>query len=482
VAAGGALPLAFAPWSWHLLAVLSLTALFWLWDRDPVRAGWRGALFGLACFGVGTSWVRESFQFSDVPAPAAIALTALLVAYLALFPAALGYLQARLFPRLASTPRLLLVLPAGWVLGEWLRGWLLTGFPWLLVGSSQTDSPLGGLAPIGGVLAMSWAVALSAAGLVALARGGWLVRGAVTALLVTLWAAGWQGRAVEWTSAAGEPRRVAVVQGNVAQRLKWREEERAATLAHYLALTRAHWHAHLVVWPETAVPAFAHRVQDFLAALAEEAEAEGSAVLLGIPYADPATGRYYNSVLALGGQPALYHKRHLVPFGEFVPFEPLLGPILDLLNAPFSDFSRGPAGQPPLEAAGMRLGVSICYEDAFGAEVIEALPEATVLVNVSNDAWFGDSIAPHQHQQIARVRAMETGRDLVRATNTGISALIDWRGRLSREAPQFQSVVIEGEVQPRTGATPYVRVGDLPLLLAALLALGVAGSLRSRPG
>jgi apolipoprotein N-acyltransferase len=272
-----------------------------------------------------------------------------------------------------------------------------------------------------------------------------------------------------------------VVQGNVPQHLKWRDEERAATLERYLGLTRAHWDADLVVWPETAVPAFAHRARDFLADLAVEAEAHGATVLLGIPYADLGSGRYYNSVLALGrGEPALYHKRHLVPFGEFVPLSSVLGRVLDLLNAPMSDFSSGPRDQPPLLADGVRVGVSICYEDAFGEEVILALPAATLLVNVSNDGWFGDSIAPHQHLEIARLRARETGRDLVRATNTGISALMDHRGQVRGRSPQFEPHVLRGEVQPRTGTTPYARLGNLPVVAGAIALLALAAGLGRR--
>jgi len=481
LAAGAALPLAFAPFGRGPLAPLALAVLFALWMRTaPGRSAWRGWLFGLGVFGVGASWVRESFEFSAVPAAAAVALTALFVAYLAAFPALLGYLQARWAAGVERGLRLWAVLPAGWVIAEWGRGWLLTGFPWLAVGYSQIDTPLAGFAPIAGVYGVSAAVALCAAALVALLEGRWPSRLGYLGILLVIGLAGWAAGRVEWTSPAGEPRRVAIVQGNVAQQMKWRDGEREATLDRYLALTRAHWDAHLVVWPETAVPAFAHRVEGFLRALAAEAQSHGSAVLLGIPYADLESGHYYNSVMALAEESAFYHKRHLVPFGEYVPLAALLGRVLDLLNAPMSDFSAGPRDQPPLTIAALRVGVSICYEDVFGEKVIDQLPQATVLVNVSNDAWFGDSVAPDQHLEIARMRAVETGRPLVRATNTGVSALIDWRGRVSARAPQFEVWVLRGEVRPREGLTPYARGGNGPIVAGALGALLLAAVLTRR--
>jgi apolipoprotein N-acyltransferase len=481
LAAGALTPLGFAPWEAWPAAVAGLAGLFALWlSASPARAALRGWLFGVGLFGVGASWVRESFQFSEVPAPAAIGLTALFVVFLALYPALAGYLAVRFGRGLSPALRAVAVFPAAWVLLEWVRGWLLTGFPWLQVGYTQVDGPLAALAPVIGAYGVGWAVAAGAGLVVVLAVGSPRARGMAVGALALLVLAGRLAGTVSWTSAAGPPLRVAVVQGNVAQTIKWRDEERAATLALYRGLTRGHWDADLVVWPETAIPAFAHRVWDFIAELTAEAVAHGSDLLTGVPYADPETGRYYNSVIALGAEPGLYHKRHLVPFGEYVPLAAVLGRLLDLLNAPMSDFSAGRSGQPPLAVAGTRVGVSICYEDAFGEQVAAALPGAEVLVNVSNDAWFGDSVAPHQHQQMARMRALETGRDLVRATNTGVSAIIDWRGRVTGQVPQFQVSVLRGEVTPRRGATPYVRTGDLPAVLGVVAVLVLAGPLRRR--
>jgi apolipoprotein N-acyltransferase len=238
-----------------------------------------------------------------------------------------------------------------------------------------------------------------------------------------------------------------------------------------------------VIWPETAVPSLAHRVEEeFLTPLAAEAEARGSEILLGIPVYDEASGRYYNAMQTIGPVRASYYKRHLVPFGEFMPLKPLLEPLIEWLAIPMSDFSPGDAAQPLVPVAGHQAGVSICYEDAFGEEVIQALPQAAFLVNASNDAWFGDSLAPHQHLQIARMRARETERYLLRATNTGISAIIGPRGELRGTAPAFTEQVLSGEVLPLQGLTPYARLGNWGVVLLALLLMGAGWALERRLG
>ncbi len=485
LAAGGALPFAFAPFGWYPLAVIAPALVFIVWERTPPRrAFWRGWLFGLGMFGAGVSWVHESFQFSAVGPPLSVVLTVGLVGLLALYPALVGAVDASLSRSRMPVParqraRLLLVLPATWVLVEWFRGWFLTGFTWLQLGYSQVDAPLGALLPVLGVYGVSAAVALSS-GLVALAvrergpaRLGWI------SALAALWLGAGLVQGVHWTTAAGDPLRVALVQGNVSQDVKWLPEQREPTLERYLNLTRAHWQADLVVWPETALPGFYGEFGPFLQRLAGEARARDTDLLIGVPVRTPRTGRYYNSVVALGAQSSAYHKRHLVPFGEYLPLRRVLGGVVDLLAIPMSDFSAGPPKQPLLEVAGHKVGISICYEAAFASEIAEALPAARLLVNVSNDAWFGDSIAPHQNLEIARVRARESGRYLLRATNTGISAVIGPQGAVEARALQFRTAVLTSEVTPMRGRTPYVRLGDYPALIGAVLAL-VAGVLLTR--
>ena len=466
---GLALPLAFAPFHFAPLAVVCMAGLFATWMQAPRwRAAWRGWLFGLGSFGAGVSWIVESFQVSHVALPIAVALTAGMVALLALYPALLGLL-VRGFARRTPKVQLLVALPAAWTLLEWLRGWLFTGFTWLQLGYSQIDWPLQGLLPLLGVYGASWAVALTGAGVVlALTRAGhwaWL------ALPLGVWLAAAGAGRVEWTEPAGDPLTVAMVQGNIAQPDKWRPEMRGPTLERYMTLTRQHWNADLVVWPETALPGIYQTFEAFVQRLDAEATASGSRVLFGVPWVEETGRRVFNSLVLRGLDSGVYHKRHLVPFGEFLPLRGVLEPLTKVLGVPSPDFTRGSRRQPMLIVAGHPVSVSICYEVAFGAELIRSLPAARFLITVSNDAWFGESIGPHQHFQIARARALETGRYLARSTNTGISGFIGPDGAVISRSPQFEVHVLAEELMPMSGATPYVRWADWPVVIAACIAV-----------
>jgi len=482
--AGAFTPLAFAPFGLWPLALLAPAALLLAWrGASPRRAAVRGYLYGLGLFALGTSWVYVSMhRFGGLDTPLAAALTALFVLFLAAFPATVGWAWARLSGGRLTAVTALLLFPALWGLVEWIRGLIFTGFPWLLLGYAHTDAPLAGLFPLLGVYGVSLASA-TLAGLLAWALDAPRRRGATAlAALIAALALAWVVGRPTWTTASGEPLTVALVQGNVPQDIKWLPEQRAPTLNRYLELTRRHWDADLVVWPETAVPAFAHQVSAFLARLDEEARRTRTALLIGLPVREPASPRYYNAMLALGDGEGEYRKHHLVPFGEYLPLRGLLGGVLDFFQIPLSDFSAGPARQPLVRLAGLPVGVSICYEDAFGEEMLYQFPEAAFLVNASNDAWFGDSFAPHQHLQIARARALESERWMVRATNTGITALIDPQGRIQAQAPAFQVTTLTGTIQPRTGHTPYTRWGNVPAVSLALAGLVLAWILvRRRP-
>ena len=480
VAAGAALPLAFAPYGLFPVAFASLAALFLAWRgcRMPRRAFLRGWLFGVGSFGAGMSWIYESFAFANVAGALAFVLTVGLVAGLALYPAVLGWIAVRAAPA-GDAPRLLAVYPAAWTLWEWLRGWAFTGFPWLQVGYAQIDGPASGWLPVAGVHGAGALVALVAGGLawtlVRRDRRAFAVLGAAAAL----WGTGAALTRIDWVQPAGAPLEVAIVQGNIAQDRKWRPEMRALTLERYATLTREHFGADLVVWPESAIPGFYDTQKEFAHGLLEEAVERGSAVITGVPVRDGPGGRYLNAVVMLGPEPGFYFKRRLVPFGEYMPFAFALLPVARALGIRMADFTPGPRDQDSIRLGSHALGVSICYEIAFASAVRPNLPEAALLVTVSNDAWFGDSIGPHQHLEIARVRAAETGRWLVRATNTGLSAVVSSSGEVRALLPQFEIAAGTFEVVPMRGETPWVRFGDAPILLALAVWL-VAGLARSR--
>jgi len=463
-AALGALCIAgFAPWGWFPVPVLALATLYYSARTGTVRTAMgKGFAFGLGYFGFGVSWVYVSLHdFGMMPLPLAVAATVLFCAFLALFPAIALALSVRLGK--AGGWRWLAAATGTWLLVEWLRGWLFTGFPWLALGYSQVPaSPLAGYAPMLGVYGVSGLMALSAAAL-ALHRA-WPLAG-----VLAIWFGGWALHSIEWTQAAGRPLTVSLVQGDVAQELKFSPEKRAQTLGDYLRLTQASA-SRLVILPETALPMFLDDVPaDYLAAMQRSVRNQGADLLVGVPER-LADGRYFNSVISLGQAPRqTYRKQHLVPFGEFVPWG--FGWIVDYLHIPLSDFARGEEVQAPMSVAGQRVAVDICYEDAFGEEIIRALPAATLLVNVSNDAWFGNSASPWQHLQIAQMRALETGRTMLRANNTGITAAIDRKGRVVEQLAPFVQGVLHTQAQGYEGLTPYARFGNGPAVVLALLAL-----------
>lgn len=477
LAAGSILPLAYAPFGLWPIAFVATTILFLLWlGCPPAGAFVRGWLFGLGYFGFGVYWVYNSLhEFGHAPPWVAGGLTFGLVMVLAVFPGIAGYLQARLGGLLPPRVRALLLMPALWVLAEWTRGWVMTGFPWLALGYSQIDAPLAGIAPVLGVFGVSLAVAISAGLLAMLIAGHPRVRVAALAALATLWLiSGLLGR-IEWSEPAGGPLRVTLIQGNIPQERKWAEGELEPTLEMYLAATREHWDSDLIIWPETAIAAYSFEVEDrLLRPLAREAAKNDAVVMAGLIYFEPQGRQYHNSMVVLGSEIGVYHKRHLVPFGEYIPLRKWLRFLDGLIKLPVADIDPGVMRQPQLRVHGYRVSVTICYESLFSQLIRADLPEAALLINASNDAWFGDSLAPPQHLEIARMRARETGRYLLRATNTGISAVIGPRGRILARSPQFERDVLTSEVLPLRGATPYVVVGNYAVVaLAAAMILGV---------
>ncbi len=466
--------------------------LFALWHRAATT--WRafviGFVWGLGLFIFGVPWIYVSLHdFGSMPAVLAALFTFLFCCYLSIFPALAGAMHRQLVLRccISSVASLLLVMPACFVIWEYVRGWFFSGFPWLVFGYSQTPgglafAPLMGYAPVLGVFGISLLLAMTAGLCVLFTRGAtgvvWSRRGrlAAASVILVVWAIGGVLHRYVWTAPSGAPLSVALLQGNVAQNMKWREDQRDAALENYRELAEKST-ARLIVLPETALPMALHEVSvEYLAALKRRAYDNGGDAVIGVSVVergsspiDPYT--VANSAVTLGISPMQrYDKQHLVVFGEFIP--PLLSWVYNWLQIPLGSMTAGSSDQKPLRIAGHAVAVNICYEDAFGAEIARQLPEAELLVNMSNMAWFGHSFAADQQTQFSQMRALETGRWMLRSTNTGVTAAINDKGEIVKAMPQFVRGTLDVAVQPRTGTTPYVMWKDwviLGLLLAALV-------------
>jgi apolipoprotein N-acyltransferase len=478
---GVAHALSFAPWHLPWLQVLALAGLFALTTRvqGARAAAVLGLTFGLGWFGLGVSWVYISMhQYGGMPAVLAGAATAAFCTFLALYPA----LALALAQRAAVPARLALALPAAWAGSEWLRGTLFTGFPWLASGYAHSDGPLAGWAALTGVYGMTLIAALvaGALALVVVARQARAVALAC-GLLALLWiGAGQALRGVPWTEAEGASIRVRLIQGNVPQDLKFAEGGLEKTFSANTRLLDGP-RVDLAVLPESVFPLPLHLLPDTLIERLLRFTRDNDAALVFGVFIEQPPGRFYNSAVGLdprggnGGVVSMqsYSKRHLVPFGEFIPGG--FRWFVDLMRMPIGDQERGAAYQGPMELAGQRIAVNICYEDLFGAQIIRAWDVAerapTLLLNLSNLAWFNDSIALDQHLQISRLRALETGRPVLRATNTGATAVIDARGQVTARLPHLTAAALDAEVRGYRGITPYVRHGDAPALAAIALVL-----------
>jgi len=482
IAAGALLPLALAPFDIWPLAFVSLALLFHVLRSDGGRGLLLGWLYGCGVYGVGASWIYVSIhQYGNASPPLAAFLVALFVAGLAIFWGLGGWLF-----RVAA-----LRTPAGQALWftavvaflTWLLCWFLTGFPWLFAGYAFIDTPLKGLAPVGGVLLLNLVVAGGAASLVLLVdawRGGRLTVGlwsVCLAVLLVPWLAGALLTRVQWSLPTGE-RRAALVQGNIDQSLKWLPENQDAIVATYLALSEPYWGVDVLLWPEAAITVFEHEAGPLLARLDARGRREGTAVVLGIPAYERLPDRrvvFRNTAIGLGRAEGRYVKRRLVPFGEYVPLEGLLRGLIEFFDLPMSRAAPGAQRQPLLNLGGASAQMAICYEIVYPDLVRD--PASDVLLTISNDSWFGSSLGPLQHLQMARMRALENARWLLRGTNNGVTAIVDPTGRITARLPQFEAGVLTGTFETRAGLTPYGRFGNLPFLLLlgglAAVALGL---------
>ncbi len=466
---------AFAPFGMSLLVPVLLLPLLYVYvSVSPRDAGWLSFCFGFGLFLSGTYWIYISVVvFGEAPAWIALLLMLGLVLIMSTWLFLAGWLISRFAQ--GEPWLLLLVAPAIWVFIEWLRGWVLTGFPWLAVGYSQVDALLAGWAPVIGVYGVSFMAMLSTTAILVAIMTDGRQRGVAIAVFVLPLLAGGMLKLVEWTEETGDPVTSTIVQAGISQAEKWLPERLRPTLDFYREAAARASDSELVVWPEVAIPSLDDRVEPYIKALQADTGSSGRSIVFGILERDESRGeaKIYNSVMLVSGdRRQSYRKRHLVPFGEYFPVPPRVREWMRMMSLPHNDLAAGDDVQPLLEAGnGEKLAVAICYEDAYGAEQLYALPDASILVNVSNDAWFGDSIAPHQHLEIARMRSLEVGRAAIRATNTGVSAFISHTGKVLDSGAQFEPVTLTMAVQPRKGSTPYARTGNLPVIGFCLLVI-----------
>lgn len=471
--AGALVTLSLAPFDLWPAGILSTALYCYLLSTcSPRQALLRGWLYGLGLFGSGVSWVYVSIHVHGAASvPLAVLLTLLFCAGLALLHGAFAWCYVRLVRFLPGG--MLVGFPALWVLFEWLRSWLLTGFPWLYLGYAHLDTWIAGWAPVLGVYGLSFICALSGSCLFLAWRSRQLPALITYAgIMATLWIGGSVLRPIQWVAAAAEkPLTVALYQPDIPQQLKWDRDYYPRILKQFDHALAALYGHDIILWPESALPRFYHQAQDYLGPVADTARLRGSTLITGIPYREPDSTDYYNSIVALGLGKGLYHKQRLVPFGEYVPLEQWLRGLIGFFDLPMSGFSAGPPGQAPLHTDNYRIAPFICYEVVYPDLVARGARHAELLVTISNDSWFGASIGPLQHLQMAQMRALENGRYLLRGTNNGVSAIIDHRGRIQARTAQFEEAILSGRAQVMLGSTPFASFGSRPVISGCTLLL-----------
>lgn len=470
------LTFAFAPYEIFPLAVLAPAGLLILWLKvspSPKKAFWLGFMFGLGLFGSGVYWVFISIHVvGDVPIALASFITVGLIAFLALYPAMAGYLLNRYFP-MQTTQKLIYAFPTIWVFLEWVRGLLFSGFPWLFLGYSQTNSPLKGYAPILSVYGISLALTMSS-GLLVNAGIRYKQKDfkAVYQNLFTLtiiWIIGGMCSFIPWTIPQAKPLTVALVQGNIPQTIKWSPEHLQYSLDTYTELTKPLWgKSDIIIWPEAAVPLPLQNAADFINELDTKAQDSNTTLILGIPIRTPDEKSYFNSIITLGKDRTVYSKRHLVPFGEYTPLSGIFTNLLKFWDIPMSEMEAGRIDQAPLLVNNTKILPSICYEIAFPDLTRSRDKSIGMLLVLTNDAWFGHSNAEPQHLQMAAMRALEFHKPVIFVSNDGITAIINPNGQIIASAPQRQAAVVRGTIQPMYGITPWLNNGMDPLLFIFL--------------
>jgi apolipoprotein N-acyltransferase len=499
ILAGTLLTLAFAPFSHPFFAFISPLLLLTIWYfSNPTQAFWRGWFYGLGFFGTGAYWTYNSIHvYGNASIFLAFVIAYGLIAVLAIFPALVGFLLNKFFPTSTLT-KYLLAFPITWVFFEWIRSWLLTGFPWLYIGNSQTPTIFKAIAPVFGVYGVSLVVTMLVGAIFLLIESA--IKNGIEDLIVRKMlkiravsprrkAGSYKVRiclltiiflvalcsclnSIHWTKPISQPITVSLIQGNIPQEIKWNPEHTQKILAAYAKLTDATWNSKIIVWPEGAIPEFSWQAQNFIKDIATKAKQHKATIIFGVPIEGLGADEYYNGMLAVGMNDSKYLKRHLVPFGEYPMFGFITKAFMALLNIPMSNFTAGPDKQPQFLANNITIAPTICYEITYPEEFLDFFPAAQLILNISDDSWFGHSVAEYQQLEIAQMRSIETGRYQMIATNTGITAIINPDGTIQQQAPTFQTYILNGYIVPMTGSTPWIIFGKyIWLLLVFAMAL-----------
>jgi apolipoprotein N-acyltransferase len=468
---GGLGIFSFAPFYFSPVILISIIGLFFLWFNAASRfeSVKLGLWFGFGFFGLGVSWLFSSiYIYSGVLLPVAIVLTFLFIFFLSLFIALSGWLVQYFKQKKSPGFTLVVLFPAVWVAVELLRASILGGYPFLLLGNTHIETWLAGYAPIFGVWGVSWAIAISAGILLWLYQTrAWMT---ASISLSLLWAVGGQLQGIQWVQPIDEPIEIALLQGNIPQEEKWVQSMFLPTLSAYVSMTKKNLDADVIVWPETAVPAYYEVVEKgALSSFIKDIQLLDVDVLVGTIAGERNSEHYYNALINLNRPDERYYKHHLVPFSEFFPFHNLFDYLSSLFDIPFATFTHGDKNQPPLMLGGQLAGLSVCYEMAFGSELAQQLPDAKYLITVSNDAWFAHTFEPAQQLQEVQMRALELGREIARSTNTGYTVIVDIKGHIKQQIPPYERGVLRGQVQPYDGLTFYAEWGKTPVVFGLFL-------------
>ncbi|CAM4467333.1 MAG: Apolipoprotein N-acyltransferase [Legionellaceae bacterium] len=475
IIAGACTPFAFSPIHFYLFALLTPAILFKVWQKSlPKEAFIQGLLFGISFFSIGVSWVFISIhEFGNTSIFIASLLTFFFILVLAFFIGLQGYLYRRYFSQTSEISSIM-TFSALWVIMEWVRSGIFSGFPWLILGYSQIHSALSGYIPILGEYGVSFLLTLSSGLLILFFSNK--KRFLIASIFFMIWLSGFALSKIEWTKPKNlKWYKVALLQGDIPQELKWNPDYLNNTLKTYLELTRQHLTTDIIIWPESAIPTAYQYVNDFLIALNEEAKANNIALIVGIPsIANQKTNfedHYYNGLFTFGKGSGSYFKRHLVPFGEYLPLKKLLHGLIAFFDIPMSDFIPGKMAQEKLKLKDLSAASFICYEIAYPEIVRYQIDTADLLITISNDSWFGNSLAPWQHLEIGQFRALQTGRYMLFASNSGVTAIINPKGIITKIIPQFKTAVLTGEIQAMVGITPWMKIGSLPIIFLLFLNL-----------